>query len=169
MESNQNKIQSTIKPLSPLVNETISKLSAISKNLVPTSLKSLGLLQTINQLIEIFESNQTANISFTTNYSKCVGIEIELQLYRIVQEAIHNAIKHANATQIDVKLHISKTELSLLISDNGRGMEVNNSKSTAGNGLKSLKNRALIIGGEFNIHSKAGKGTHLQFEIPLNA
>jgi two-component system sensor histidine kinase DegS len=98
-----------------------------------------------------------------------VGIEIELQLYRIVQEAIHNAIKHANATQIDVKLHISKTELSLLISDNGRGMEVNNSKSTAGNGLKSLKNRALIIGGEFNIHSKAGKGTHLQFEIPLNA
>ena len=79
MESNQNKIQSTIKPLSPLVNETISKLSAISKNLVPTSLKSLGLLQTINQLIEIFESNQTANISFITNYSKCVGIEIELQ------------------------------------------------------------------------------------------
>lgn len=169
MESNQNKIQSTIKPLSPLVNETISKLSSISKNLVPTSLKSLGLLQTINQLIENFESNQTANISFTTNYSKCVGIEIELQLYRIVQEAIHNAIKHANATQIDVKLHLSKTELSLLISDNGRGMEVNNSKSTVGNGLKSLKNRALIIGGEFNIHSKAGKGTHLQFEIPLNA
>ena len=169
MESNQNKIQSTIKPLSPLVNETISKLSSISKNLVPTSLKSLGLLQTINQLIENFESNQTANISFTTNYSKCVGIEIELQLYRIVQEAIHNAIKHANATQIDVKLHLSKTELSLFISDNGRGMEVNNSKSTVGNGLKSLKNRALIIGGEFNIHSKAGKGTHLQFEIPLNA
>ena len=169
MESNQNKIQSTIKPLSPLVNETISKLSAISKNLVPTSLKSLGLVQTINQLIEFFEPNQTANISFTSNYSKCVGIEIELQLYRIVQEAIHNAIKHANATQIDVKLNLSKNELNLLISDNGRGMEVNNSKSTAGNGLKSLKNRALIIGGEFNIHSKAGKGTHLQFEIPLNA
>jgi signal transduction histidine kinase len=126
-------------------------------------------VQTINQLIEIFESNQKANISFTSNYSKCVGIEIELQLYRIVQEAIHNAIKHANATQIDVKLNLSKNELNLLISDNGRGMEINNSRSTAGNGLKSLKNRALIIGGEFNIHSKAGKGTHLQFEIPLNA
>ena len=168
MESNQNKVQSTIKPLSPLVNDTISKLSAISKNLVPTSLKSLGLVQTINQLIENFESNQTANINFTTNYSKCVGIEIELQLYRIVQEAIHNAIKHANATQIDIKLHLLKTELTLLISDNGSGMEVNNIKSTAGNGLKSLKNRALIIGGEFNIHSKPGKGTQLQFEIPLN-
>ena len=152
-----------------MINNTISKLSAISKNLVPTSLKSLGLVQTINQLIENFESNQTANINFTTNYTKCVGIEIELQLYRIVQEAIHNAIKHANATQIDIKLHLLKTELTLLISDNGSGMEVNNIKSTAGNGLKSLKNRALIIGGEFNIHSKPGKGTQLQFEIPLNA
>lgn len=168
-ESNKVKLQSAITPLSPLINETIDKLGAISKNLVPKSLRLLGLVPTINQMIEMYESNQKTKINFITNYSKCLPIEIELQLYRIVQEAIYNAIKHANATKIDIKLHISKNELTLLISDNGKGIEITNNKSISGNGLNNLKKRALIIGGEFNIYTKTGKGTHLQFEIPLNA
>lgn len=163
IESNQN-----IKPLSPLINETIKNISAISKNLVPTSLKSHGLVETINRLIENFKSVQSTNISFKSNYSKCVSIEIELQLYRIIQEAIHNSVKHANASQIDIKLHLSKSKLNLMISDNGKGMKTINNKSISGYGLKSLKNRALIVGGEFDIYTKTGKGTQLQFEIPLN-
>lgn len=168
-ESNMGKVQSTIKPLSPLIIETINKLAAISKNLAPKSLQLLGLVPAINQLIEIFEPYQNTKISFITNYSKCLPIEIELQLYRIVQEAIYNAIKHANATKIDIKLHMLKNELALLISDNGKGIEITSNKSISGNGLNNLKKRALIIGGEFNIYTKTGKGSDLQFKIPLNA
>ena len=89
-----------------------------------------------------------------------------MHVYRILQEAINNAIKHANASLISIKLSEEKAHISLQIKDNGQGFDA--SGNSYGNGLKSMQNRAKDMGGELSIVS-AESGTTIQLKIPKNA
>ncbi|NHN27008.1 hypothetical protein FIA58_015095 [Flavobacterium jejuense] len=87
-----------------------------------------------------------------------------LNIYRILQEAINNVLKHANATEIQLDIIQSETELFLIIKDNGIGFSKNSSK--LGIGLKNIEKRIEILGGKFNIMSSE-KGTTLDIKLPL--
>lgn len=89
-----------------------------------------------------------------------------MHVYRILQEAINNAIKHANASLISIKLSEETAHISLQIKDNGQGFDA--SGNSYGNGLKSMQNRAKDMGGELSIVS-AESGTTIQLKIPKNA
>ena len=89
-----------------------------------------------------------------------------MHVYRILQEAINNAIKHANASFISIKLSEEKKHICLQIKDNGQGIDA--SGNSYGNGLKSMQNRAKDMGGELSIVS-AESGTTIQLKIPKNA
>jgi len=103
-----------------------------------------------------------------------VGLnEIEnLNIYRIIQESINNAIKHAEAKEIRVSISTASNKTAVVISDNGKGFDyslakVNDPKSTAGIGLKNIQNRVIFLGGQLNIYSQKGKGTQIVAEIPI--
>jgi signal transduction histidine kinase len=88
-----------------------------------------------------------------------------MNLYRIIQEALNNINKYANATIIELILNVNKNVLFLEIKDNGIGFNVNKVKS--GIGLKNMRNRAKTMNGEINIDSEKDKGTIIMLKIHI--
>ncbi len=94
-----------------------------------------------------------------------------MNLYRIIQEAVHNALKHANATHIEVRVVAGEAELEVAISDDGTGMpeqaeRVGISRG-GGNGLHTMRQRAQDLGGTLTLANRAGGGTVVQVVVPL--
>lgn len=87
-------------------------------------------------------------------------------IFRIVQEALHNAIKHSIAKNIEVSLEYAEETFCLTISDDGVGFNPATLQSAeTGIGLKNMQNRAALIGADFKLHSKPGEGTRITIEI----
>jgi signal transduction histidine kinase len=92
---------------------------------------------------------------------------IETCLYRITQEAIHNATKYAKSDFINIQIFENEQVVKLVISDNGEGFALKSVKSKmGGSGLKNMQARAELLNGTFKIQSKIGKGTIIKIEIP---
>ena len=93
---------------------------------------------------------------------------VETCLYRITQEATHNAIKYSKSSLITIQLFDSENLVELIISDNGQGFDLPAIRKTlGGSGLKNMQARAELLNGSFKIQSKIGKGTTIKVAIPL--
>jgi signal transduction histidine kinase len=91
-----------------------------------------------------------------------------LQIYRIIQELIHNAVKHSAADSVLIKLVERKKMLYISYQDNGKGMPAESiNKNGMGLGMSSLKNRAEMLGGKISYSSRTNAGTEYFFEIPI--
>ena len=154
---------------------TLSQIRAISRNITPQYLTEQGLEKSLEIMVGNFnqaihdKTRVVLNIdSIPTNLNEMENLNV----YRIVQEAINNAIKHASPSEIRINISVSGTKTSVLISDNGSGFEYtgmgNNSKSGAGIGLKNIQSRVIFLGGQLNIYSQLGKGTKIVAEIPIS-
>jgi signal transduction histidine kinase len=121
-------------------------------------------------LTDFFEQySEVTKIKFEYRYNVKTMIEtnMALQIYRMVQEMVHNAVKHSWATEVDVILHEQKKKLYIQCKDNGVGMIIEESKKDKGLGIGSLKARAEMLGGKMFFTSKLKSGTEYFFEIPL--
>ena len=92
---------------------------------------------------------------------------IALAFLRVLQEGLHNAVKYSDAKSITVRLTGSDRDLSLEIYDDGVGFDVEGAKLAAGLGLISMRERIHLIGGEFQIWSRAGQGTRITARAPI--
>jgi signal transduction histidine kinase len=92
--------------------------------------------------------------------------DISLSVLRIVQESLHNVAKHSGAKTVQVELSGTKEELSLLVHDDGAGFDIPESKTAAGLGLISMRERVYLVGGEFVIESTPGLGTSILARVP---
>jgi signal transduction histidine kinase len=90
------------------------------------------------------------------------------QLYLALKEALHNVIKHANATEVWVRLKIDQGLLTLSVEDNGRGFEAGLAQKNGADGLMNLRHRMEDIGGQFEQQSEPDRGTRIAFVAPLN-
>jgi two-component system NarL family sensor kinase len=96
----------------------------------------------------------------------------QLIIYRIIQEALNNIVKHAKGNQIDIILKYLPDSFHLTIKDNGIGFETESllsSEKSGGSGLYNMQNRARLIGGVFSYESKPGMGTVLKLVLPFNS
>ncbi|MEP2936393.1 MAG: sensor histidine kinase [Gilvibacter sp.] len=156
------------KEVDTLAKESLTELRSVARGLHPSILTRLGLNAAIIRLIDEFDAHSdsffTHDIDSVEAY---LSAENQLHLYRIIQEAISNSLKHAKANAIEVKLNESKDSILLEINDNGQGFDVieklNNSTSL---GMKTLRERSRIINGVLNIVSSASSGTQLSLLIP---
>ncbi len=109
--------------------------------------------------------------------SKPIGPETKLpsytetMLFRIIQEALTNIVKHAEASQVRVQLEFSDSTAIVQVEDNGKGFDVEAALSREGMrhnlGIHGMAERATLLGGTFTIRSQPGQGTHLRVEVPL--
>lgn len=91
--------------------------------------------------------------------------DVSTAVYRILQEALTNISKYAQATQVKIQLHGNATNLLLMVEDNGKGFNLN--QNTTGFGLQSMRDRTVALGGDFNINSTPGQGCTITANIPL--
>jgi two-component system, NarL family, sensor histidine kinase DegS len=156
------------------IKSTINDMRNIIFGLRPMSLDDLGLIATIERYIRDLEKNHEVKVIFNVkNEEKSILPVINLTLFRIVQEASSNAIKHGKATKIQINLVYEEEAISMTIEDNGIGFckDINMDElvnTFSGNGLSMMKERVFFLSGDFNIESKENEGTKIYVKVPLN-
>ena len=149
------------------LDDIISRLRAISFDLMPTSLIRKGLAVATQEFINYLNHTNGLEITHSIEVNHNLTEEQSINLYRIIQEVIHNAIKHAEATQLQLAIASPPNKLVLTITDNGKGFNPRDTKDAHGFGLRSLLNRAEMLDGEMFLQSETAKGTKYTFEIPV--
>jgi signal transduction histidine kinase len=148
-----------------LVENTVRTIRNMSLLLRPSMLDDLGLIPALRwQAREV--SRQTAmDVTVSTDLvTDDLPDDYKTCIYRVVQEALHNCSRHANATAVRIQVRQEPNRLTLSIRDNGRGFDVKQSK---GLGLLGVEERVARLGGKCEIHSEPGTGTLLAIELPF--
>jgi signal transduction histidine kinase len=154
--------------LSAQVKYAIGELHRIAMNLRPAILDDLGLVPALNWYFREFEM-ATPHIKVERDVSLAeadvTDAAQKIAIFRIVQEATANALKHAEATVIKVALSSAEGVIRLAIEDNGRGFDVARKSDRVepghGIGMQSMKERAELSGGRYDLQSAPGQGTHI--------
>lgn len=149
-----------------LVNEVLKKIRDLSHRLRPSVLDNLGLAQALNWLVSGFEETTGIKVELDNQLEGEIGGGKEVLVYRIVQEALDNVRKHAQAAVVDIKIYVANQSIKLVISDDGRGFNPQKVLKNAGLGLASIKEQVKTSGGDFRLHSKQGRGTKIEVAIP---
>ena len=157
-----------VNELEGLVDRTLENLHRLSMNLRPASLDHLGLIPALEHYVELFGSQHGLAVQF-----EAVGLgnerlppEVETAFYRIVQEALTNVARHAQATHLDVLLERRGDQFVTIIEDNGVGFDTEAATKSGRLGLFGMRERAEMLGGTLTIESYAGAGTTVLVEIP---
>ncbi len=158
--------------LKKMVDDTISEARRISFNLMPSVLLNFGLIPSVKILCENTEKygNLKINQSLEENESLSeISFDKAVNLYRLIQEALNNILKHANAKNIFIKIENNSQLINVSIEDDGDGFETTSTegKINTGKGLSSMYQRAELSDGKCTIDSKPGKGTKIHIVIPL--
>ncbi|MCQ6277121.1 sensor histidine kinase [Bacillus sp. V3B] len=157
-----------IRDMKKMVRDALYEVRHIIYDLRPMALDDLGLVPTLKKYLKTTEEyfNQST-IQFT-----CIGetkrfpAKYEVALFRLIQESVQNAMKHAEAKEVVVKLEITRNQLTVVIRDNGKGFDINKRKSNSF-GLIGMRERVEILEGQLSIDSTVGKGTVVLIQVPL--
>lgn len=151
------------------LSETLAEVKRLALDLRPSALDDLGLLSAIPTLVKRLESSTGMAINFVSQISQTRFSEsIEINLFRILQEALTNSIKYADVAEIDVLLVEKDQSLVLEVIDQGKGFNLADVNQHGRNmGLLHLEDRAASLGGDLTIKSRINGGTQVKVEIPL--
>jgi signal transduction histidine kinase len=149
-------------------SELGADIHTVSHRLHSATLESLGLEPGISSLCKEFTDRHGIEIDFSADkIPRVVDPNVALCLFRIVQEALQNLRKHSGVARAEVRLIKHADRIFVSVYDSGKGFDMNDMKAHEGLGIRSMGERARLLGGRFEIHSKPGKGTRVQAEIPL--
>lgn len=155
------------------IHSTVKEIRTIIYDLKPSYLED-GLITAIQKHIEAFSSSTGINIDFTfSGNDSAVEYYMTSTIYRMVQEALSNVKKHAEAENIKIELSISNAKIDLKVSDDGKGFLVEELKTRkfdrlkGGFGIEGIRERVELVRGDVSIQSTPGQGTTLYINIPL--
>ena len=155
--------------LNKLVDNTLKSARRIMTDLRPEVLDLLGYVETVTQHLKSFEERTKILCIFTNNVDNLVlDSQQSVALYRIVQEALNNTAKYSRATEVHVALNQQNDYLTLEISDNGVGFDMNDPKKRDSYGLMGMKERVILLEGKLEILSAPGSGTHIKVLMPYS-
>ncbi|WP_241032095.1 PAS domain-containing sensor histidine kinase [Rhodococcus pseudokoreensis] len=152
--------------VSELAQEAIDSARRISDELRPTALEHLGLFAAIRDYIDRFRIRFNIDCSLILPHSESAASSaVELDLFRIIQEALTNVARHADATKVRVSIAREGDRLDIAIEDNGRGLPVGDARNT-GSGLIGIRERAHRVGAEFTIDNVETGGVRIELHAP---
>lgn len=157
-----------IHDLRKMVRSALYEVRRIIYDLRPMALDDLGLIPTLKKYLSTIEEyNDETKISFV-----CIGSEkripskYEVALFRLVQEAVQNALKHAEAREIVVKLELARKHVTVVVKDNGKGFDIREKKQDSF-GLIGMRERVDLLDGNLTIDSSVGAGTVVMIQVPM--
>lgn len=164
--ANNNQILSLLSNTRGLIDDCIHEIRSIIQNVRPPLLTDFGLAEALNDLCIKIQRTTGIVVTFDCEIKpQRYAAEIEVTLYRIVQELFGNTLKHANATAITVNMRVENNILLLVYKDNGSGFKTSEVKN--GSGLKNMLARTHFIGGEFNLQTKPRQGITAEIKVLL--
>ncbi|MEM7538889.1 MAG: response regulator [Chloroflexota bacterium] len=156
-----------------LTDHTLEQIRELALNLRPPMLDDLGLGPTLRWYIKQFAARMDVEATFDIQglddtIGQRLEPSIETTLYRVVQEALTNISRHANANKVEIQLICDDTSVNVAVQDDGRGFDMSqrNGRQTPGMGLLGMHERVTLLGGTFEIVSERGKGTQIGLSIP---
>jgi len=151
-----------------MLDGSIGELRTIAHNLMPETLLKFGLDTSLNDFCDSINNTEAINVSYQS-----IGLE-DLKnrqpdviiIYRIVQELINNALKHANATHIYVQVVIQEKIMTITVEDDGSGFDVRLLDESSGIGWNNIRSRVKYLNGRIDLQSETGHGTNINIYIP---
>lgn len=157
---NLEQLNSTNKNTMTVLDEAMKELRRVAHHLMPDVLQREGL----NVALENFCTSLPLVEYYSAGYTKRVSINLEEMLYRFAQELVNNAIKHSKATDISLQLLRDEENVTVIVCDNGIGM--NKDAEKKGSGIKGIRSRLGVFHGRIDIDSVAGEGTEIHIVVP---
>jgi two-component system, NarL family, sensor histidine kinase DegS len=151
-----------------MVRSALYEVRRIIYDLRPMALDDLGLIPTLRKYLQTVEEyNKVTKISFVHfGQEKRLPPRFEVAIFRLIQESVQNALKHAEPTEIQVKIEMTNNYIFIIVKDNGKGFDTSVKKENAF-GLIGMKERVDLLEGKLEIRSKIGAGTVVTIQIPL--
>ena len=166
-ETDKISNMSLVSKAEQLINDAYSEVRRIAHNMMPNALANLGLRAAIKDLAD--HINATKEIFVETQLmagEQKMPEKTQIILFRIIQEALNNVIKHAKATQAIIQLAENNDSYHLTIEDNGIGFELSDDVKLQGMGIRSIESRSKFLNADLHIDSQKGKGTTYDIVVP---
>ncbi len=164
-KENDNYKNEAINKSIMFVNDAIDEIRRISNDLMPAILKEFGLVFAIENFLKNLQKYSNINVkSFIDSNINLKDRKKTIYIFRIIQEAANNTIKHANASEVKISIQKKENIVNLNFEDNGKGFNLD--EINYGNGLFNIKERVRNMNGKIQIVSKIGFGTSINIEIP---
>ncbi|MBM7570254.1 sensor histidine kinase [Aquibacillus albus] len=157
-----------IKNVRTMVRSSLYEVRRIIYDLRPMALDDLGLIPTIKKYLATTEEYNQITINFVHfGVEKRLNSKYEVALFRLVQESVQNAVKHAEPSNISVKLEQKSDKVMIVIKDDGKGFDVQQKKEDSF-GLLGMRERIEMLDGDWTLESSIRKGTTIFIQVPLN-
>lgn len=154
-----------------LLEDSISSVRRISKELLPSTLEKFGLVPATEDFFQKITSSSIIQIEFESNLNpdERLNGNKELMLFRIIQELTNNALKHAEASNLTIRLNKDLKQIELDFVDNGKGFDVLavEKNPSSGLGLNNIKSRVSVVKGDYSLVSKPNEGTIFKIRVPV--
>jgi PAS domain S-box-containing protein len=169
LQGNPSEVQSRVQRLREQTMEISSDVQALSHELHSAKLEYLGVLGGIKSWCKEFAARQRMEIDFKDDVSSVLPFEVGLCLFRVLQEALHNSVKHSGVKRIEVQLAEHSNAVDLTVSDLGIGFDIERAKRHRGLGLTSMQERVRLVNGTIEIRSKPMGGTTIRVRVPFKS
>ncbi len=167
-EVNQDKAREELQVLKAAAATTFQQVRDFIFQLRPMMLDDLGLVPTVNRYVDAVKEQSQAEIFVTiTGEERRLESYLEVVVFRSIQELLNNAIRHSQANEIRIQLDVPDSHVRVSLDDNGKGFDTAMLETPANMGLKLIKERVEMLGGQFDVDSTPGQGTRITFQIPI--
>ena len=169
LQENPSEVLNRVQKFREEMAEISNDVQALSHELHSSNLEYLGVVAGIKSWCNEFGARQRMEIDFKNEVSSTLPSEIGLSLFRVIQEALHNAVKHSGVKRFEVQLHEESGEIHLIIRDSGKGFDIEAARQGRGLGLTSMRERVRLVNGTIVIDSKPMGGTTILVRIPFKS
>ena len=168
MPKQKSGLRPCVRDLWVKAQEISAEINRLSYQLHPPKLEHLGLVAAVQDFCAGLSAHQPLGVEFRAQgFPAAVPKDVALCVYRVVQESLHNVVKHSGARTATVELTKSEHAIHLRVCDQGRGFDVASAVSTGGLGLLSMRERLRLVGGELSVRSHPSHGTEINASVPL--
>jgi signal transduction histidine kinase len=172
VERDPARAKAELERLEDLAHRTVKEIRSMLFTLRPIALETEGLVAALNQYAENLRENDALPVEIDAEgYQDCLDTEVQGVVFAILEEAVNNAKKHAQASRIWLRLAVQGDLFVAQVTDNGIGFDVDSVESGYGSrgslGMINLRERAALVGGNINIESMPGRGTRVTLLVPI--
>jgi two-component system sensor histidine kinase DegS len=166
----QKAAKEELESLKLSATKTFQKVRDFIFELRPMMLDDLGLVPTLKRYVEAFKEQNNTDVRFAvTGVERRLESYIEVMIFRAVQELMGNAVRHSQASKINVHIDVTDAIVKVSVEDNGKGFDIDTVLDSTGMGVKVIKERVEMLGGNLELDSTIDQGSTISFQIPAGA